>query len=182
MNHPGVWIMGDTADDDRNHGMGIVVEYANRTGKAQWISPPASKWNYAHFGNSSKPAQDPDETFDMTFTKVNAADQGFNRWEINGVAYPNTMAMAPLLFTLERASATGSGCGMPVTTFTRSTCTGTLSTHQCRRTKKGWRLERRHDGGWVSGSRSRLCCERPRPNLVPLPPAATHGLRVHDAV
>jgi FtsP/CotA-like multicopper oxidase with cupredoxin domain len=100
MNHPGVWIMGDTADDDRNHGMGIVVEYANRTGKAQWISPPASKWNYAHFGNSSKPAQDPDETFDMTFTKVNAADQGFNRWEINGVAYPNTMAMAPPSFHL----------------------------------------------------------------------------------
>jgi FtsP/CotA-like multicopper oxidase with cupredoxin domain len=100
MNHPGVWIMGDTADDDRNHGMGIVVEYANRTGKAQWISPPASKWNYAHFGNSSKPAQDPDETFDMTFTKVNAADQGFNRWEINGVAYPNTMAMLPPSFHL----------------------------------------------------------------------------------
>src|ERR1051326_2232540 len=33
MNHPGVWIMGDTADDDRRHGMGIVVEYANHPGK-----------------------------------------------------------------------------------------------------------------------------------------------------
>jgi len=41
MNHPGVWIMGDTADDDRNHGMGIVVEYAHRTGKAQWIQAAA---------------------------------------------------------------------------------------------------------------------------------------------
>ena len=28
MNNPGVWVMGDLADDDRNHGMGIVVEYA----------------------------------------------------------------------------------------------------------------------------------------------------------
>jgi len=28
MNHPGVWIMGDLADDDRGRGMGIVVEYA----------------------------------------------------------------------------------------------------------------------------------------------------------
>jgi FtsP/CotA-like multicopper oxidase with cupredoxin domain len=28
MNRPGVWIMGDRADDDRSHGMGIVVEYA----------------------------------------------------------------------------------------------------------------------------------------------------------
>ncbi|MGB7754043.1 MAG: multicopper oxidase domain-containing protein, partial [Candidatus Acidiferrales bacterium] len=28
MNHPGVWIMGDLDNDDRRHGMGIVVEYA----------------------------------------------------------------------------------------------------------------------------------------------------------
>jgi len=34
----------------------------------------------------------------MTFTKVNAADKGFNRWEINGAAYPNTMAPAPASF------------------------------------------------------------------------------------
>src|SRR6266478_1103978 len=27
MTHPGVWILGDLADDDRRHGMGIVVEY-----------------------------------------------------------------------------------------------------------------------------------------------------------
>jgi FtsP/CotA-like multicopper oxidase with cupredoxin domain len=33
MNHPGVWIMGDTDDDDRRHGMGIVVEYAGHAGK-----------------------------------------------------------------------------------------------------------------------------------------------------
>ena len=97
MNHPGVWVMGDTADDDRNHGMGIVIEYAHRTGKAVWLAPPHAKWNYTWFG-SAKPAQDPDETFDMTFTKVNAADQDFNRWEINGSAYPNTMAPVPATF------------------------------------------------------------------------------------
>jgi FtsP/CotA-like multicopper oxidase with cupredoxin domain len=94
MNRPGVWIMGDTADDDRNHGMGVVVEYAHRTGKAQWLAPPRSKWNYTWFG-SSNPAANPDETFDMTFAKVNAADQGFNQWQINGVAYPKTMEPAP---------------------------------------------------------------------------------------
>jgi FtsP/CotA-like multicopper oxidase with cupredoxin domain len=93
MNHPGVWIMGDLADDDRNHGMGTVVEYAHRTGKAQWMTPPPFRWNYARFGNTSAPAQIPDETIDMTFTKEDAADSGFNRWKINGIAYPNTMAM-----------------------------------------------------------------------------------------
>ena len=34
MNHPGVWIMGDLADDDRGHGMGIVVEYAGHERQA----------------------------------------------------------------------------------------------------------------------------------------------------
>ena len=34
MNHPGVWVLGDLADDDRGHGMGIVVEYAGRKGQA----------------------------------------------------------------------------------------------------------------------------------------------------
>ena len=93
MNHPGSWVLGDTADDDRQHGMGIVVEYANRTGKPQWMAPAAFKWNYASFGKPSNVSPQVEETFDMTFSKVNAADNGFNRWEINGVAYPNTMRM-----------------------------------------------------------------------------------------
>ncbi len=101
MNHPGVWIMGDTANDDRNHGMGIVVEYAHRTGKAQWIAPPHSKWNYIWFGSTGL-AQEPDQTFDMTFAKVNAADHGFNRWEINGAAYPSTMTPIPATFRVQK--------------------------------------------------------------------------------
>ena len=39
MVHPGVWVMGDLADDDRGLGMGIVIEHAGRKGKAQWIKP-----------------------------------------------------------------------------------------------------------------------------------------------
>ena len=39
MNHPGVWVLGDLSDDDRGHGMGIVVEYAGRRGKPQWVKP-----------------------------------------------------------------------------------------------------------------------------------------------
>jgi FtsP/CotA-like multicopper oxidase with cupredoxin domain len=38
MNHPGVWIMGDTANDDRNNGMGIVVEYADQKYKPIWTA------------------------------------------------------------------------------------------------------------------------------------------------
>lgn len=87
MNHPGVWVMGDTGDDDRHHGMGIVVEYAGQKGKPQWIAPKAFHWNYARFGNSGVSVGQPDETFDMTFAKKNAAADGFNLWTINDVSF-----------------------------------------------------------------------------------------------
>jgi FtsP/CotA-like multicopper oxidase with cupredoxin domain len=94
MNHPGVWILGDLADDDRNHGMGIFVEYAGQKAKPQWVAPPHFRWNYASFSKAGTSAPVPDETFEMVFAKDNAADAGFNRWTINGVAYPNTQMMA----------------------------------------------------------------------------------------
>ena len=101
MNHPGVWVMGDTGDDDRHHGMGIVVEYAGRSGKPQWIAPAPFHWSYAQFGNAEAPSQTPDEVFDMTFAKDNAALEGFNRWTINGVSYPLTQMMATPSFHLK---------------------------------------------------------------------------------
>jgi hypothetical protein len=48
MNHPGVW-MGDLADDDRGHGMGIVVEYAGQKGKPIWTPPKPFHWTYERF-------------------------------------------------------------------------------------------------------------------------------------
>ncbi|HET9366229.1 MAG TPA: multicopper oxidase domain-containing protein [Candidatus Angelobacter sp.] len=102
MNHPGVWIMGDTADDDRNHGMGIVVEYTGRTGKAQWIAPPHSRWDYLRFAKPNANPAPPDETFEMIFEKENAAEHGFNRWTINGVAYPMSAEPTPAAFHLKQ--------------------------------------------------------------------------------
>jgi len=102
MNHPGIWIMGDLADDDRRHGMGIVVEYAGHGGKPQWIAPPPFRWNYARFAKPGVSAPPPDETFEMIFVKENAAEEGFNRWTINGVAYPMSNEMAPAAFHLRQ--------------------------------------------------------------------------------
>jgi FtsP/CotA-like multicopper oxidase with cupredoxin domain len=99
MNHPGVWILGDLDNDDRRHGMGIVVEYASSSGKAQWIAPPPFRWDYMRFarpvsaasggdgGSTVNPAA-ADGTFEMLFEKDNAAEEGFNRWTINAVAFP----------------------------------------------------------------------------------------------
>jgi FtsP/CotA-like multicopper oxidase with cupredoxin domain len=83
MDHPGVWIMGDLSDDDRGNGMGIVVEYAGRTGEAAWAKPAAFKWDYTTFGDVvTHPA--PDETMDFLIEKHNAALDGFNEWTLNG--------------------------------------------------------------------------------------------------
>jgi FtsP/CotA-like multicopper oxidase with cupredoxin domain len=86
MKHPSVWVMGDLADDDRGHGMGIVVEYAEHAGKALWVKPPMFHWNYLRFGKAEKAAE-ADQVIEMTFAKRNAADNGFNRWTINDVAF-----------------------------------------------------------------------------------------------
>ena len=98
MNHPGVWIMGDLDDDDRRHGMGIIVEYAGNKAKPQWLPPAPFKWNYAHFGKPAANSIQPDETFTMLFEKQNAALDGFNQWTINGAAYPLNQMMAPPAF------------------------------------------------------------------------------------
>ena len=102
MNHPGVWIMGDLADDDRHHGMGIVLEYANRATKPAWAAPKPFHWNYARFAKPGASASAPDDTLEMIFAKDNAAENGFNRWTINGVAYPMLEEAAPASFHLRQ--------------------------------------------------------------------------------
>ena len=87
MRHPGVWVLGDLADDDRARGMGIVIEYAGRRGKPQWVKPRPARWDYTRFADPRAVAPTPDEVIEMTFEKMNAADDGFNRWTINGLTF-----------------------------------------------------------------------------------------------
>ena len=71
------------------HGMGIVVEYAGHKTKPVWIPPKPFHWSYARFAKQSGSPAEPDEIIDMTFTKQNAAEHGFNRWAINDKVFPN---------------------------------------------------------------------------------------------
>jgi FtsP/CotA-like multicopper oxidase with cupredoxin domain len=84
MTHPGVWVLGDLSDDDRRHGMGIVVEYAGRQGAARWVKPQAFRWDYTRFGKPGATPGAPDETIAITVVKRNAAANGFNLWTLNG--------------------------------------------------------------------------------------------------
>jgi FtsP/CotA-like multicopper oxidase with cupredoxin domain len=98
MANPGVWVLGDLGDDDRDRGMGIVVEYANATGKPRWTAPAQSIWDYTTFGGTTPPPE-PDQTFEMIYRKDDAAINGFNRWLINDVAF--SMDQPTPMFQLE---------------------------------------------------------------------------------
>ena len=96
MTHPGVWVLGDLGDEDRKNGMGMVVEYAGRTGKPVWLPPSKPfHWDYTRFGRTDDASRTLDETIEMTFAKDNAARDGFNLWTINGEAF-SMDAMTPM--------------------------------------------------------------------------------------
>ena len=100
MNHPGVWVMGDLADDDRRHGMGIVVEYAGGSGRPRWVAPKPFRWDYTRFGKADLAPAAPDETIEITIVKHNAALDGFNQWTLNGEAF--SMATLKPMYPLHR--------------------------------------------------------------------------------
>jgi FtsP/CotA-like multicopper oxidase with cupredoxin domain len=83
MKNPGVWILGTPKDDDRRDGMGIVVEYSNKTGSPRWIKPAKKAWDYTLFGDN-RTAPSADEVIPMVFGKINGGTGGFNQWTVNG--------------------------------------------------------------------------------------------------
>ena len=87
MKHPRVWVMGDLAEDDRRHGVGIVVEYAEQKGRPQWIKPKPFRWDYTQFGVPNGVPRSPDDTIEITIVKHNGALNGFNQWTLNGEAF-----------------------------------------------------------------------------------------------
>ena len=95
MRHPGVFILGDLDDDDRGRGMGVVLEYAGRSGEPLWQKPKPFRWDYSIFGHAAGPSNAVDETIDLLIVKNNAALEGFNQWTLNGEAF-SMASMKPL--------------------------------------------------------------------------------------
>ena len=96
MHEPGVWVLGDVMDEDRNRGMGIVVEYDGHKGKPAWVKPPMFHWDYRQFATPGAVAASPDETLDLKFTAQSGAAGGFDRFAIDGVSF-SMQKMQPLL-------------------------------------------------------------------------------------
>jgi FtsP/CotA-like multicopper oxidase with cupredoxin domain len=82
--------------------MGIVVEYAGHKGKPVWTAPKPFHWDYLRFARGGATALSADETLEMAFAKDNAAEKGFNRWTINGVACPMAQGVVPASFHLKQ--------------------------------------------------------------------------------
>jgi FtsP/CotA-like multicopper oxidase with cupredoxin domain len=91
MNAPGVWVLGSILPEARKMGLGIVVEYAGKTGTPVWNDPAPAKWDYTQFASASAaPAPVPDETLTLTFHDIGAQKGSkFDTWTINNQSWPN---------------------------------------------------------------------------------------------
>jgi FtsP/CotA-like multicopper oxidase with cupredoxin domain len=90
MGQPGVWILGDVDDGVRNAGLGMVVEYANRTGSAQWTPPAGVRWDYTIFGQPASAADAGVEIVPLIFRRKFAGNRWVDHWTINGKSFPKT--------------------------------------------------------------------------------------------
>jgi FtsP/CotA-like multicopper oxidase with cupredoxin domain len=90
MDSPGVWILGEAQPAFRNAGMGVVVEYAGKGGKPEWIAPSQLHWDYRSFGDTTLGEQKPDVTIPLVFTSKFQGHGAMDKWMINGKSYPET--------------------------------------------------------------------------------------------
>jgi FtsP/CotA-like multicopper oxidase with cupredoxin domain len=89
MNNPGITVLGDADDQVRKLGLGVVVEYAGRTGEPQWTAPPNERWDYTIFGRNET-APEPDERIPLVFKQKWAGNRAVDHWTINGRESPKT--------------------------------------------------------------------------------------------
>jgi FtsP/CotA-like multicopper oxidase with cupredoxin domain len=90
MNAPGVWILGDTDDHDRDAGMGIIVEYAGKTGPPIWRTPSHTPWNYAAFGLPGDAGSETATRIPLVFRQKFVSSHWQDKWTINGKQFPHT--------------------------------------------------------------------------------------------
>jgi FtsP/CotA-like multicopper oxidase with cupredoxin domain len=90
MNAPGVWVLGSTLAEARKMGLGVVVEYAGKTGTPVWNEPAiTAKWDYTQFASATAAAA-PDETVTLTFRDVGPQKGSkFDTWTINNKSWPD---------------------------------------------------------------------------------------------
>ncbi len=96
MNNPGVWILGEVRKHIQAAGMGIVLEYANSTGKPKWQQPENLAWNYLDFAAPASLSQAEENIVDipLVFESKFKGHGSMEQWTINGKSYPQTYPTA----------------------------------------------------------------------------------------
>jgi FtsP/CotA-like multicopper oxidase with cupredoxin domain len=105
MNNPGIWVLGEVRKHVQASGMGVVIEYANSTGKPVWTQPEDLVWNYSQFAAAGDAAQHQDaKTIELIFNSKFQGHGNEELWLINGLSYPqnSTPANSPHLQTGQR--------------------------------------------------------------------------------
>jgi FtsP/CotA-like multicopper oxidase with cupredoxin domain len=90
MDHPGIWILGETRDQMRKTGLGIVVEYADQQGRPRWIDPPETLWDYRRFAHPQETTRRPDQVIPLRFESRFHGQGALATWTINGKSFPQT--------------------------------------------------------------------------------------------
>ena len=92
MNNPGVWVLGEVRRHVRTAGMGIVVEYAGRSGAPEWQQPQTLSWDYQQFATSHAGATQDRDVIEipLVFKSKFTGHGDLDHWTINGKSFPNT--------------------------------------------------------------------------------------------
>ena len=110
MTNPGVWVLGSTLEAALQMGLGVVIEYAGRTGPSAWHDPQNDAWDYGIFATKA-PVPEPEHTFPLTIRDAGALNGSrFDTWTINGDAWPDVkplMVKAGRRYRLLFRNATG---------------------------------------------------------------------------
>jgi len=90
MKSAGVWVLGSTLEKERAMGLGVVVEYAGKTGPPVWKDPAPVDWDYTQFARAET-APEPEKTFVLTFRDSGPLKGSkFDTWTINNKSWPDT--------------------------------------------------------------------------------------------
>jgi FtsP/CotA-like multicopper oxidase with cupredoxin domain len=89
MNQPGIWILGEQSDKEREAGMSLVFEYAGQSGAPRWLPPTTTPWDYMIFGGPAI-SREPDARVPLVIEKKFAGHNWVDKWTINGKSFPKT--------------------------------------------------------------------------------------------
>ena len=90
MRAPGVWILGEVDDKVRKNGLGVVVEYAGRSGAPAWTAPSKEVWDYTAFGRAGGETVSTEAIVPLVFRQKWAGNRWVSHWTINDKEYPKT--------------------------------------------------------------------------------------------